>query len=147
MIILLEARERLSDFMGSKLNNKGFSLIELIVVITIMVILMAILVPNVVKYVGTSQEASAKNSANTIYSAAQNYIVGELAAGKTFEPNSVLQPSVLWSEGVDLLTPLKQSEVVEIKLNSTGTLVEYVYYTNGGVEADYPQGSSGKITE
>lgn len=129
------------------LNNKGFSLIELIVVITIMVILMGVLIPNTVQYIKKSHETSAKNSARTIYSAAQNYIVDKLAYGDTFEPDSTIDVSVLWSEQVALINELKSSEQVEIRLNDAGTLVKYVYYKNGSIEADYPEGESGKITQ
>lgn len=39
-----------------KTNNKGFSLIELIIVIAIMAILIAIIAPNLTKYLGKSKE-------------------------------------------------------------------------------------------
>ena len=38
-----------------KMNNKGFSLIELIIVIAIMAILVAIIAPNLTKYLGKSK--------------------------------------------------------------------------------------------
>ena len=37
-------------------NNKGFSLIELIIVIAIMAVLVAIIAPNLTKYLGSSKE-------------------------------------------------------------------------------------------
>ena len=39
-----------------KKNNKGFSLIELIIVIAIMAVLVAIIAPNLTKYLGQSKE-------------------------------------------------------------------------------------------
>ena len=39
-----------------KTNNKGFSLIELIIVIAIMAILVAIIAPNLTKYLGSSMK-------------------------------------------------------------------------------------------
>lgn len=127
------------------MNNKGFSLIELIVVITIMVILIAMLVPNFVGYITKTQNATAKSAANTIYGAAQSYVVSELAVGNTFEAGSTIDASVLYSDGVELITALKDDEIVEIMLNDTGTVIEYVYYENGSAKADYPEGASGKI--
>lgn len=45
-----------------KTNNKGFSLIELIIVIAIMAILVAIIAPNLTKYLGKSKKnTDAKN--------------------------------------------------------------------------------------
>ena len=41
----------------NKKNNKGFSLIELVIVITIMVILTALLAPQLLRYVEQSREA------------------------------------------------------------------------------------------
>lgn len=38
-------------------NRKGFSLVELIVVIVIMLVLAAVMVPNVMKYIGQAREA------------------------------------------------------------------------------------------
>ncbi|MBQ4069083.1 MAG: type II secretion system protein [Lachnospiraceae bacterium] len=45
-----------------KTNNKGFSLIELIIVIAIMAVLVAIIAPNLTKYLGSSKtSADTKN--------------------------------------------------------------------------------------
>lgn len=52
-----------------KLNNKGFSLVELIVVIAIMAILAVTLAPRLVQYVERSREASDQEAINTIRTA------------------------------------------------------------------------------
>ena len=57
------------------LNNKGFSLVELIVVIAIMAILVGVLAPNVLKYVETSRESADKQVADTIRSAVMTALV------------------------------------------------------------------------
>lgn len=44
--------------MNKKMNNKGFSLVELIIVIAIMVVLIAVLAPQYLKYVEKSRVAS-----------------------------------------------------------------------------------------
>ena len=54
-------------------DQKGFSLVELIVVIAIMVILIAMLVPNVVGYIKKATWATEQNGASTVFSAAQTY--------------------------------------------------------------------------
>lgn len=52
-----------------KKNNKGFSLVELIVVIAIMIVLVAVLAPVFTKYVEQSRRATDVQNANTIASA------------------------------------------------------------------------------
>jgi prepilin-type N-terminal cleavage/methylation domain-containing protein len=47
-------------------NNKGFSLVELIVVIAIMVVLVAVLAPRFTKYIEQSRRATDVTNANTI---------------------------------------------------------------------------------
>ena len=64
--MLKNLRNRLND-------NKGFSLVELIVVIAIMVILIAILVPNITGYINKSRDVSKSATAKSIYDAAYAY--------------------------------------------------------------------------
>ena len=52
--------------MRQKKNNKGFSLVELIVVIAIMIVLVAVLAPVFTKYVEQSRRATDVQNANTI---------------------------------------------------------------------------------
>ena len=49
-------------------NNKGFSLIELIIVIAIMAVLVAIIAPNLTKYLGSSKKNTDKKNADEIAS-------------------------------------------------------------------------------
>jgi len=50
-------------------NNKGFSLVELIVVIALIAIIVGIMVPQLIKYIEKSNVASDKQTLNAIYSA------------------------------------------------------------------------------
>ena len=47
-------------------NNKGFSLIELIIVIAIMAVLVAIIAPNLTKYLGSSKKNTDKKNLDEI---------------------------------------------------------------------------------
>ncbi len=58
-----------------KSNKKGFTLIELIIVIAILGILAAILVPSMLNIVSNSKAAVAKANCRTVYSAAQSTYV------------------------------------------------------------------------
>lgn len=65
--------------MRQKRNNKGFSLVELIVVIAIMIVLVAVLAPVFTKYVEQSRRATDVQNANTIAEA----ILTDAADGST----------------------------------------------------------------
>jgi len=58
----------------NKSNNKGFSLVELIVVIAIMAILVGAIAPQVIKYIDSSKQSKDKSNLSTIYSAVNTAI-------------------------------------------------------------------------
>lgn len=59
----------------NKLNNKGFSLVELIIVIAIMAILVGAVTPQVIKYVEKSREAKDLQVLQTVFTAAQTVVL------------------------------------------------------------------------
>ena len=59
--------------MEKKMNNKGFSLVELIVVIAIMAVLVGVLAPQFIKYVEKSREATDIQNCDTIKSVVESY--------------------------------------------------------------------------
>lgn len=62
---------------NNKLNNKGFSLVELIIVIAIMAILAAALAPQLIKYIEKSRISSDKTAAASVKSAFDTAISNE----------------------------------------------------------------------
>lgn len=58
-----------------KLNNKGFSLVELIIVIAIMAVLIAVLAPQYMRYVERGRAASDRDNVQAIVSALQVHAV------------------------------------------------------------------------
>lgn len=60
-------------FLAKMRSKKGFTLIELIVVIAIIGVLMAILIPSLIGYINTSRIRQAEANAKTAYNAAVAY--------------------------------------------------------------------------
>ena len=58
-----------------KKNNKGFTLVELIIVIAIIAILIAVLAPNYVRYVDRSRWSSDRNDCESLLGEVRNAIV------------------------------------------------------------------------
>lgn len=56
-----------------KLNNKGFSLVELIIVVAIMAVLIGVLAPQYLKYVEKSRESADLDNIQTVISAIEVY--------------------------------------------------------------------------
>ncbi|MDY4429122.1 MAG: type II secretion system protein [Lachnospiraceae bacterium] len=68
------------------LNNKGFSLIELIVVIAIMAILVGVLAPQFIKYVESSRQSTDIQNAAAVRSAVEVGVAnGDISSNVTVE--------------------------------------------------------------
>ena len=68
----------------TQVDNKGFSLIELIIVIAIMAVLVAVIAPQLASYLGTSKKRSDETNANEIEKVI-TYIVQEALTDEEFE--------------------------------------------------------------
>ncbi|RGZ00163.1 prepilin-type N-terminal cleavage/methylation domain-containing protein [Clostridium sp. AM58-1XD] len=65
-----------------KKNNKGFSLIELIIAVAILVVLSGLLAPQLIKYVERSREAKDMQTLDSVYVAVNTALTNEKAYDK-----------------------------------------------------------------
>lgn len=74
-------RERIMNVMKKKEDNKGFTLVELIVVIVILAILAALLIPGLLRWIDKAKEEQYVLEARNIYLATEAKVAQEYAAG------------------------------------------------------------------
>lgn len=78
-----------SQIMTKKFDNKGLSLIELIVAIAIMAILVGVIAPQMVKYIERAKQVKIEKEASEFIRSAQIAFVDVAAQGKSPESDSV----------------------------------------------------------
>ena len=123
-----------------KKNNKGFSLVELIVVILIIGILAIAIAPQVTKWVGRADVNQAKNELATVVSAVQVAVADFLSEGKTLndEAKITIAPSnngpTINVTGITNSTGLK-TKVEEIITDSPKNDIVVKVTTAGAVTA------------
>lgn len=103
-----------------KTNNKGFSLIELIIVIAIMAVLVAIIAPNLTKYLGSSKEKTDKKNADELASQIQTCIT-EFDTENAVCLGTTSTISISWSGATATVTGSSNDTAFENMLNQNIT--------------------------
>lgn len=81
----------------SRRKLKGFTLLELIVVVAIIAVMAAVLVPSVMDYIRSNKIRSANEQAQQIFMAAQDYLVSEQTRGvKAADITDGTSPRLCW---------------------------------------------------
>ena len=107
--------------MRQKRNNKGFSLVELIVVIAIMIVLVAVLAPVFTKYVEQSRRATDVQNANSIAEA----VLTDAADGSL--PTAAENKGTVAVTGHNKPTAIKSDVVTKGNAVSKGATFTYIY--------------------
>lgn len=126
----------------NRLNeSKGFTLVELIVVIAIMVILIALLVPNVVGYISSSQTTANLSAAKSIYNAANTCVVNGKASTGTY-PNATAVANLM--SGKEASGTGSTEKLVTVPTGTSATI--YYDETKGVVEQVIAASVNGDVT-
>lgn len=80
--------------MKKEMNNKGFSLVELIIVIAIMAILVVVLAPQYLKYVERSRNSTDLQNATEMVTAIQTFAADPEAGTKAFKKSATFTITV-----------------------------------------------------
>lgn len=122
-----------------KQNNKGFSLVELIIVIAIMAVLVAILAPAFMRYVEESRQKADITAVDEVVSAVKAAYTNEefslsgasVTVGLTKTADPTITPA-----NADLSTAMTNSDVHEARLKSSKW---------GTVEIKFEEASTGAL--
>lgn len=125
--------------MKRKMNNKGFSLVELIVVMAIMAILAVTLAPRLTHYVEKSRKAADREVINSIYTAVQYGLVDEDIKTDAFTTDS----DSATAAGIDLAA-LASDTGLSLNVDTDGTATTSdIYKASGKVWTTNKSGTTG----
>lgn len=129
--------------MEKKMNNKGFSLVELIIVIAIMVILVAVLAPQYLRYVEKSRVSSDVQTTVELINVMQ-----VLAADPDVDLKDGTDYSATWDDTTDrvkistaLATELKNNGMMDDNAMNNITY-QSTAYKDAGVKIELEYGSN-----
>lgn len=102
-----------------KTNNKGFSLVELIIVIAIMAILVGVLAPQYLKYVEKSRRSADLDTLDSVYTACTTAAGdADVADSPTIDSTQSPMPTSGTSWGKEVLDTLGVSSLSDLKFKS-----------------------------
>lgn len=136
-----------------KKENKGFTLVELIIVIAIIAILIAILVPNYVRYVEKSRWNNDQNQMETLMGEVNTAATETLESGKDVLEGSNTSGTITISKTAASLETGKFSTDMKAALHKTdkqfntdGTIKDSLRLKNNGKHGGDVKDNAGKVT-
>ena len=134
-----------------KMNNKGFSLVELIIVIAIMAVLVGVLAPQFLKYVEKSREGKDEQSMGEVNNAVKvavtdEKIYGEVSGGANFSWGTADVSDWATTSGKTLLGSELNITVPNVakfasKKYSTGATTTIAVLSNGSITVKTTNGT------
>ena len=130
----------MKKFLAGKKDNKGFSLVELIVVILIMAIIAVALAPQVIKWVGKSAQNTDESNAATIKASVQTAVADWISQGQGSVDINNVEYSVESKEGIKNISSPDSSvvtvesvedKVIGTNLNGLAALEKLIVETMG----------------
>lgn len=122
-------------------KNRGFTLIELIVVIAILGILIAILVPSMIGFINNARRAAVLAEAKTVYTAAQAYVTQQVAIeNKAVGGVGFVVPTLDNLKTQGYLENAPKGTITAPNINANGTITTLIY-SNNGYTATFPAGT------
>lgn len=101
-------------------NNKGFSLVELIVVIAIMAVLVGVLAPQLIKYVEKSREATDIQTCDNIATALKTYYADEEVSASASATDTTVTVTLSKTElGTGADAAVKDAGLTKAKIKGT----------------------------
>lgn len=128
-------RERIMNVMKKKEDNKGFTLVELIVVIVILAILAAILIPGLLKWIDKAKEEQYILEARNVYLAAEATVAQKYAAAGSVADTDVKNDVSNIEKLADVTGLTISSVTLDGKYNITAMTIEFTSATTDTVTA------------
>ena len=129
-----------------EMNNKGFSLVELIIVIAIMAILVGVLAPQFIKYVESSRQSTDIDSLATYKTAVEAAVIDSAGTDSPITSAALTitgSTTATIAPSIDLSDVGLASDTATTSLKSTGwNNATYTYKVNSSTGAYYWDGAS-----
>ena len=130
--------------MNKKMNNKGFSLVELIIVITIMAILVGVLAPQFFKYLESTRQSTDLDNVSAYKTAIETAIIDSQANdGSLTSGNITIATGSNLTSSVNLTNVGLADSGAEVKLKSkTWPAATYTFEYNSTKKGYFWTGTS-----